>query len=117
MIVFAVILAVFTALTFQATNTGLDNVSGHDPRVLRTTLCTITGPLTGAISRGLQGCCLEFSLIVMAFYGPVLLIGVVAQFIRMPDRKWLRVMRMTLWILGWLVWFMGGMFSFVHALN
>jgi RNAse (barnase) inhibitor barstar len=32
-------------------------------------------------------------------------------------RRWFRVMRIFIWTVGWLVWFMGGLFSFGHALS
>lgn len=115
-IVFASLLTGFTLLTFLATNAGVDQGSEHNLRVLQTTVGTITGPLTGAISRGFQGCCVRFSLTLMGFCAPVLVIGVLLQFIRLPDRKWIRVTRVGLWTLGWLVWFLGGLLSFGHAL-
>ena len=117
MFVFAFMLAVFMALTFLITNAGVDDGPRHIAFVLLTTLGTITGPLTGAISRGFQGCCLRFSFTVMAYCAPFLLIGVAAQFVRLPERKWLRVTRMCAWTAGWLVWFMGGILSFGHALS
>ena len=117
LMVFACLLLIFSILTFLITNAGVDRGSEHDTRVLQTTLGTISGPLTGAISRGFQGCCLQFSLTLMAYCGPVLLIGVLAQMIGLPDKAWLRVVRMGLWGFGWLVWFMGGIVSFGHALS
>ena len=117
LITFVVMLGVFTLLTFLITNAGIDKGEEHNARMLLTTLGTITGPLTGAISRGWQGCCLRFSLMVMACSAPVLLIGVLLQFIRLPDTKWITVLRMSLWIIGWLVWFLGGILSFGHALS
>ena len=53
----------------------------------------------------------------MLYCAPVLLIGIMSQFIHLPDRRWVCGMRMTLWILGWLVWFLGGVLSFGHALS
>ena len=117
LITFVVMLAVFTILTFLITNAGLDPGPDHDARVLATTLGTVTGPLTGAISRGFQPCCLEFSLAVMLYCGPVLLIGILIQFIGLPKWRWLNALRMSLWIIGWLVWFLGGIVSFGHALS
>lgn len=116
-VVFAFMLLVFSVLTFLITNAGVDQGAEHNIRVFQTTAGTITGPMTGAISRGFQSCCLRFSLVVMAFCAPFLLIGAMIQFIALPDRMWIRVMRMFLWSLGWLVWFMGGIVSFGHALS
>jgi len=116
-IVFFALFVAFTILTFLATNAGVDKGSGHKTLVLQATLGTITGPLTGAISRGFQDCCLDFSLTIMAYCAPFLIIGVGIQFIVLPGQRWLRVMRMILWALGWIVWFMGGILSFGHALS
>jgi hypothetical protein len=117
LITFVVMLGVFMILTFLITSAGVDRGVDYRARVLQTTLGTITGPLTGAISRGFQPCCLKFSLTVMLYCAPVLLIGVLVQFISLPDETWLNVVRMSLWILGWLVWFLGGIVSFAHALS
>ncbi len=116
-IVFVVLFIAFTLLTYRITNSGLDDGPQHDSRVFMTTLCTIAGPLTGAISRGFQGCCLRFSLLVMAYCAPVLFVSTVLQFIRTPDWRWLRVARLVLWTLGWFIWFAGGILSFGHALS
>ena len=116
-IVFAVMLLLFMALTFLITNAGVDDGPEHHTRVFLATVGTITGPLTGAIARGFQECCLRFSLTVMAYWAPFLFIGWAAQFIHLPDRKWLRATRMCVWTVGWLVWFMGGILSFGHALS
>ena len=59
MFVFAFMLAVFMVLTCLITNVGVDDGPGHYAFVVLSTLGTITGPLTGAISRGFQGCCLR----------------------------------------------------------
>ncbi len=113
---FAAMLAAFTAVTLLATSTGGDKGSEHNLRVAQAMLGSITGPLTGAIVRGCQSCCLRFSLHIMAYCAPVLLLGVLAQLLCLPDRRWVRAIRMALWVLGWLVWFLGGILSFGHAL-
>ncbi len=116
-LVFAGLLAVFTLATFLITNSGVDDGPEHGARVFQITLGTITGPLTGAISRGFQDCCLSFSLSVMMYCGPVLALGFAAQILRLPDQRWARVLKMTLWTIGWLAWFGGGILSFGHALS
>jgi len=113
----AVMLGPFMVLTYLATDAGLDQGPDHNTRVWQATLGTITGPLTGAISRGFQRCCLDASLSVMLYCGPVLLIGILFQFIGLPDGVSVRVFRMSVWIIGWLVWFLGGIVSFGHALE
>jgi hypothetical protein len=53
----------------------------------------------------------------MTYCAPVLLVGVLVQFAAVPVKRWVRVAKMGLWFLGWLAWFMGGTFSFGHALS
>jgi hypothetical protein len=110
-------LGLFMALTCLITNAGVDPGADHDARVIQATLGTIAGPMTGAISRGFQPCCLEFSLGVMLYCGPVLAIGLLVQFLPLPEGEWLRPFRLSLWVVGWLVWFLGGIVSFAHALG
>jgi hypothetical protein len=116
-IVLVGMLGVFMALTFLITNAGIEPGPDHDTRVLQATLGTITGPLTGAMSRGFQPCCLEFSLRVMLYCGPILAVGLLVQFVRLPDGRWLGAVRIGLWVVGGLVWFLGGIVSFAHALS
>jgi hypothetical protein len=110
-------LVVFSVLTALIANAGLDQGADHGKRVVQVTLCTITGPLTGAISRGFQSCCLRCSLQVMQFCAPVLLIGILGQFVRTPASRGFDVLRLILWTAGWGIWFMGGLVSFAHALS
>lgn len=116
-IVFVGMLVVFTILTFLITNAGVDKGSEHNARVLQATVGTITGPLTGAISRGFQDCCLGFSLTVVVYCAPVLGLAILFQFVRLPERKWSQILQMAAWMIGWLVWFLGGILSFGHALS
>ena len=116
-VIFAVLFVVFTVWTYLITDAGVDDGPTHDTRVFQATVGTITGPLTGAISRGFQGCCLEFSLDVMKYCGPILVLGVLAQFTGPRRGKWAPRVRITLWTLAWLIWFLGGIFSFLHALG
>lgn len=117
LVVFTCLLAVFTLSTFLITHSGVDDGPGHGAFVIQTTLGTITGPLTGAISRGFQGCCLSASLSIMMYCAPILAGGIAAQYCPLPERTWARVLKMTLWTAGWLAWFGGGILSFGHALS
>ena len=112
-----ILIAIFTVLTFMITNAGVDDGPGHNSAVLYSTMGTIAGPLTGAISRDFQGCCLKFSLLLMAFCAPILLVAIAIQFIRMPDYKWIPAMRLVSWVVGWTCWFLAGILSFGHALS
>ncbi len=115
-IVFAGLLALFMTVTFQATGGWNNYPPSSGVHSLEATLGAITGPLTGAISRGFQSCCLKASLTLMAYCAPVLFVGCVMQFIRLPEGKLAQAVRMVAWILGWLAWFCGGLLSLVHAL-
>lgn len=78
---------------------------------------TVLGPMTGAISRDFQGCCLQASLRLLPYAFPLLLGGVLAQ-IRLRDKE-MRTgsVRMVAWTVGWGCWFMSGIVSFGHALS
>jgi hypothetical protein len=95
----------------------LDNDYDHRRLVILTTLGTILGPMTGAISRNCQSCCLAFSLSLLPYCGAFLAAGTLPLFIELPFKWGASALRMTLWIVGLLGWFFGGIVSFGHALN
>lgn len=113
--VFFGLLLAFTVLTGLLADAHLNAEAGHRVRVALTTLGVITGPLTGAIAREFQRCCLTCSLSLMACCAPVLMTGVLMQYVALPDRKWTRSLRMVCWVFGWLIWFAGGILSCGHA--
>jgi hypothetical protein len=106
----------FTALTFWIAEHGIDQYD-HRRLVILTTLGTILGPMTGAISRNCQSCCLAFSLSLLPYCGAFLAVATLPLFIKLPFNWGASALRMTLWILGLLGWFLGGIVSFGHALN
>jgi hypothetical protein len=108
------LLVPFTALTYFAVSSGSPSDVRERPVAL-TTLATITGPFVGAIARHSQSCCLDFSLRLAAVTGPVLALGLIAQVVPLPCRRGQRVVRLVLWTLGWLVWLLSGLVSFLHA--
>ncbi len=114
---FEVLLVLFSVFTCLIVYTGSDDNAEHTTRVIKTTLGTITGPMTGAIARDFQSCCVDFSLSLMGFCAPLLTLTILAQFIRLPEKKWIAITRISLWITGWLIWFLGGVASFGHALS
>ena len=114
--VFLAIWCGFTIWTFLIVNSGLDSGSGKSATVFRTTVATILGPMTGAISRDLQGCCLRFSLSLLPYCAASAGIGVLAQVLPLPFERFARAVRILLWTVGWIGWFMGGIVSFMHAL-
>ncbi len=72
--------------------------------------------MTGAISRNCQSCCLAFSLSLLPYCGAILTLGTIPLFVRLPFRHGASVLRMALWVVGLLGWFLGGILSFFHAL-
>ena len=113
--IFLTIWILFTIVTFAILCAGLDGQNKYLYTIL-TTAATITGPMTGAISRQLQSCCTEFSLKIMTFCAPVLIFGILFQFIKLPFKKFATAIRLFLRIVCLLIWFLGGILSFAHAL-
>ena len=91
-------------------NEGLTNI-------VVTTLATASGPMVGAVARGCQRCCLKFSLSLLPWSGAFLAVGALFQIVPLPFRRFARVMRLTMWCLGLLGWFGGGVVSFLHAFS
>ena len=93
--------------------------SSHGDRALASAAGTITGPMVGAIARNFQPCCLTCSISILPYSATILLVGVVAQFekLNLPWQKALTVLRILLWVTGWLGWFLGGTISFLHAMG
>lgn len=116
LVVAAVVWLAFTLLTFLIVVWNLDNAGQHPVRVAVTTAASVLGPMTGAISRDFQSCCLAFSLSLVPYCGGALLTGVAAQFL--PGKSaFVRGIRLLLWTGGLVVWFGGGIVSFGHALS
>jgi len=112
-----VIWACFTAFTYWIADRGIGHGPDHNRLVLRTTCATALGPMTGAISRGCQSCCLRNSLGLLPYCGLALTLGIMPQFIRLRIRHGAKAMRLVAWNFGLLGWFLGGPVSFLHALN
>ena len=116
-IVFLGLLVFFTVLNFFAVNSGIDEGDEHTQQVIMTTLATVSGPMTGAVARDFQGCCTRFSLwVLLVFSGPVFLLGVLMQVVRFPFKRGQGIVRMFFWVIGLLIWFLGGFISYGHAL-
>jgi hypothetical protein len=106
----------FTALTYWIAEHGIDQ-DNHRKLVVLTTLGTILGLMTGAISRDFQSCCLAFSLSLLPYCGAFLVGGTLPLVIKLPFSQGASMVRMMMWIIGLLGWFLGGIVSFGHALN
>ena len=108
---------VFTVWTYLIVSTGLDDASDRPGVVMATTVGTILGPMTGAISRGFQRCCLENSLSLLPYCLVGLIFGVVATMISKSQHPLVMSIQMLLWLAGLFIWFGGGIVSFGHALG
>lgn len=114
-IAFVILLTVFTFPPLLLAITAVISGSADGARAVQATLGTITGPLIGATLSGGQAYDLQFSLRLLPYCAPLLLIAILLQFIRLPESVLADVVRLELWILGWLVWFVAGFVSFAHA--
>lgn len=108
---------VFTVWTYLIVSSGLDDASDRPGVVMATTVGTIAGPMTGAISRGFQSCCLDFSLSLLPHCLAALAIGVVAQLMSKSQHPLMIAVQAVLWLAGLVIWFGGGIVSFGHALG
>lgn len=86
-------------------------------RSLTASVGSFSGPFTGAIARGFQSCCLQFSLSLCPYCGSILGIGLLFQFVPLHFGRFEHRFRLTMWSLGFLGWFGGGLISFAHALS
>jgi hypothetical protein len=91
-------------------NEGLANI-------VITTLAVVTGPMVGAVARDFQSCCLEFSLSLLPWSGSFLAMGVLFQIVALPFQRFAKAVRLTVWCIGLLGWFGGGVVSFAHAFS
>jgi hypothetical protein len=114
-IVFLGIWLCFTCSTYWIADNGIEQ-DNHNRLVFLTTCGTILGPMTGAISRNCQSCCLKFSLGLLPYCASFLAIGAIPLFLRLPFQCGASAVRMMMWIVGLLGWFLGGILSFAHAL-
>jgi hypothetical protein len=105
----------FTAWTYWIAEHGIEQ-HNHGRLVTVTTLGTILGPMTRAISDDCQSCCLAFSLGLFPYCGVVLLLGTIPLFVKLPFGRGNTVVRTAAWLLGLLGWFLGGV-SFFHAFS
>jgi hypothetical protein len=111
------IYVIFTILISFIAYMGIDKHDNHTALFILTTLGSISGPMVGAISREFQSCCLTFSLDVMMVAAPILFLGILLQWIRFPDKKWIRKILRGIWVFAWISWFLLGIFTFGHALS
>ena len=111
-ITFVVLLLLFSVMTYYTVRD-----SRGDNHTWAATLGAVSGPFTGSIARGNQSCCLAFSQSVAMYVGPVLILCILAQWLPLGQSFLARVIRIGIWMIGWLVWFAGGIVSFFHAFS
>jgi hypothetical protein len=107
----------FSTWTWLILAAGLDDASDRPLLVAMTSICSISGPMTGAMCRDFQVCCLAFSLSLLPWCIAGLVFSAVTQLVLPPHRGVLAVLRFLGWISGLTVWFGGGIVSFIHALS
>lgn len=114
----AVTLAImFGSWTLAIVLVGLDHADERPMTVAKTVVGSLLGPLSGAISRDFQSCCLAFSVSLLPFCLTALITATAFQAVRLPDAGWARAIRLFVWTAGLTVWFAGGIVSFGHALG
>lgn len=93
----------------------------NDPERLKslilTPLFTAVAPLLGAMLRGFQGCCLQVSLGVLFWALPIPILAALLQWCWNPKQLILRVIRMLIWMIAWMLWFASGILPFGHAMS
>jgi hypothetical protein len=115
-IAFALWLA-FAALTLVIVLNGLDQAAQRPLTVAATVVGSALGPMSGAISRGMQPCCLAFSWSLMPLCLSALAVATAAQLVWLPEFSWMKAVRLAVWAAGLMLWFGGGIVSFAHALG
>ena len=81
------------------------------------TLGAVSGPMTGAIARRFQSCCLEFSMHLLPWCAGFLIGAFMLQVVPIPFPGIEKPLRRLSWFVGVFVWFGGGFLSFLHAFS
>ncbi len=93
----------------------------NDPERLKslilTPLFTAVAPLLGAMLRDFQGCCLQVSLGVLFWALPIPIAAALLQWCWNPKQLILRIIRMLIWMIAWMLWFASGILPFGHAMS
>ncbi len=85
--------------------------------LMLTPLITAVAPLMGAMLRGFQGCCLQVSLGVLMWALPIPIGVVLLQWNWNSQHQILRIVRLLIWLIAWMLWFASGMVSLGHAMS
>ena len=107
----------FSVLTLAIVVSALERAADRPRTVAATVAATALGPMTGAVSRDFQDCCLKFSLWLLPWCVGGLFAGVATQVVVPPHGRLTGAVRVAAWVAGLVVWFGGGIVSFAHALS
>jgi hypothetical protein len=106
----------FAGLTFAALNGGSES-DRRENQIAAATLGAVSGPFTGAIARHFQSCCWQFSVTLFPYCALFLGVGLIAQIVPLPFRRFESPVRLASWCIGLLGWFGGVLVSLAHALS
>lgn len=112
-----VVWLIFTLLALIHALENVDREPNREWTIAVTTLSTPAGPMIGAISRHGESGCLAFSLSLLPVCGSLLALGLIAQWIIPKTTARWRIVRLLLWAIGWIAWFLGGLLSLLNALS
>jgi hypothetical protein len=100
----------FTALTFWAVlhmpPGDWNDWRGTHP--YRTTFLAFSGPFSGAILRPFEPYCWKIAWGFFPYCAGFLVAGTLLQFFGVPFHRGAQALRITAWVLGLSVWFVGG---------
>jgi hypothetical protein len=108
----------FSALTFWAVihmSPGDWKDSRNHPYAA--TLLTICGPFTGAILRPYDPYSWEVARRLCPYCAAFILGGAFFQFVPLPFQRYEQGLRISIWVLGLLAWFGGGVVSLICAMG
>ena len=80
-------------------------------------LLTISGPFIGPILRPYDPYSVKIAWMLFPYCAAILGLGTIGQWLPLPFKRGAQGLRLTLWTLGLLGWFAGGVFSFLCALG
>ncbi len=85
-------------------------------RSLHGAMAPIWGPFAGAVERGGQSCCLEYSWQVFRYSASAVVFASVFQFLIRPRRS-TNILRYLVWAAGWTAWCVSSWASLMHAIE
>ena len=83
----------------------------------RATLLAILGPFTGVILRPFEPYCWQVAWWFFPYCAVFLMAGGLFQFVPLPFQRGAQVLRLAIWVLGLLGWFVGGFLSLLCSME